>query len=880
MLRTDYTSYKRLLAFFDRYRPRVSKHFSNAVADLEGRITLDEARLRSVAKVAGASEYVYFDVAGMCELADSRGELALFAELMWDLAQHHHHLAYLFVTAYPRAAWRLSAVHDSIARLAPELVSAGRHGATLMRAALDSESAGALVERARHFRTVARNGPALLPDMARILEEKRSILPADLLRRWLARGASLLESGRLEEAGAFLRFQSRESRALLGLRYAVLTDVRTVLSIYAASIASREVAVRDLESSGFEGERPVTDGTTLFLPGRMRLFPSVEANEKVYTVLAGLNAGIIRFGSFGFRLEEVGGLSEIRERFGTLLPDVMETLRRRYRGQSVRLQERISGEVELHYPGGVSVELLRTHHEEFSFLFPTPDFAAELWSYLEYRRVAAILSSRYRGFARDLRELNAEIWRRRAARMRALLTAEADSGADLAREFRALVEGIVEEGLAGSWHGKGDVPRLDERIRDASARIRAALARAAGPAATAQLTFELYSEWFEHYPLVPLFAHTKAASLFAGVGAGVIDPPLAYRSSPELFAGERERPRFDYEMNDPGEREVDLTSLSRHEAELDSLRDTLVHGSIRTYRYREYDNTLGGYRSAHCTLRESTLPPGEPSFYTDTLRAHDLVFRRIRKRFLYLKPEERSRSRRWLDGESINLSDAVDLATDILRGAGGDEKIYERVMQNRRDIVAAILVDSSSSTEEMVGDRRVIDIEREAVCLLSSALHIVGDAFGVYAFFSMGRSNVFCNVIKELREPWTRAEQSRIASMEAHAGNRDGCAIRHITSKLLQAPQRSKLLLLLSDGIPADAGYGSKRGRETGEYAIEDTRRAIDEARQAGITPFCITVDRFARNYIPRLYGRHCAIINDITRLPERIGRIYARLTA
>lgn len=858
----------------------MSKHFSNAVSDLQGRIALDEARLRSVAKVAGASEYVYFDVAGMCALADSRGELALFAELMWDLSQHHHHLAYLFVTAYPQAAWPLSAVHESIARLAPALASAGRHGATLMRAVLDSGSAEALAERARHFRTVARNGPALLPDVARILEEKRSILPADLLSRWLARGASLLESGRLEEAGAFLRFQSRESRALLGLQYAVLTDVKNVLSIYASSIASREVAVRDLESSGLDGERPLTDGTSLFLPGRIRLFPNVEANEKVYTVLAGLNAGVVRFGTFGFRLEDVSGLSEIRERFGTLLPDVMETLRRRYRGQSVRLQERISGEVELHYRGGVSVELLRTHHEEFSFLFPTPDFAAELWSYLEYRRVAALLSSRYPGFARDLSALYSEIWRRRAARMNALLTPESDRGGDLAREFRALIEGIVEEGMAGTWHGKGDAPRLDERIRGASARIRAGLARANGPGATARLTFELYSEWFEHYPLVPLFADTRAASLFAGIGIGIVDPPLAFRASPELFAGERERPRFDYEMNDPGEREVDLTSLSRRETEIDSLRDTLIHGSIRTFRYREFDNTLGGYRSAHCVLRESTLPACDASFYTDTLHAHDLVFRRIRKRFLYLKPEQRSRSRKWLDGESINLSDAVDLATDILRGAGGDEKIYERVMQNRRDIVAAILVDSSSSTEERVGDKRVIDIEREAVCLLSSALHIVGDAFGVYAFFSMGRSNVFCNVVKEIREPWTRAEQSRIVSMEAHAGNRDGCAIRHITTKLLGEPQRSKLLLLLSDGIPADAGYGSRRGRETGEYAIEDTRRAIDESRQAGVTPFCITVDRFARNYIPRLYGKHSVIIDDIARLPERIGRIYARLTA
>ncbi|MFP4644709.1 MAG: nitric oxide reductase activation protein NorD, partial [Spirochaetales bacterium] len=401
-----------------------------------------------------------------------------------------------------------------------------------------------------------------------------------------------------------------------------------------------------------------------------------------------------------------------------------------------------------------------------------------------------------------------------------------------------------------------------------------------GPGDSARLTFELYRHWFELYPLVPFFAETRALSLFSGLGLGVVDAPRALRASPELFAAQEERARYDYEFDEHAEREVDLTSLSRHEGELDSLREALLHGSISTSTYPEFDSNLGSYRSGYCTLRESYLEPADPDFYSDTIREQGLVYRRIRKRFMYLQPEDRTRTRRWLDGDDINLADAVDLATDILRGESGDDKIYERHRQNRRDIVAAILVDASSSTEEPVGEKRVIDVEREAMCLLSGALHMVGDAFGVYSFFSMGRANVFCNVVKELSEPWGRTQQARIASMKPHAGNRDGCAIRHVTEKLLAAPQRTKLLLLLSDGIPADAGYGSKRGRETGEYAIADTRRAIDEARQAGVTPYCITVDRFARNYIPRLYGHHYAIIDNVERLPERMGRIYARLTS
>lgn len=876
-METDRTGYRRILAFLDRYKPNVSKLFSNAISDLDGVMELDEMRLRSIGKICAAGEYVYFDPAQIARAADERGELAIFAELIWELSQLHHHFAHLLVMAWPAGRWRLAQTHAQIAETAAALLPSGKYGATLFRILLESNDAAELSRRAENCRTLCRHARAIIPDVATLLSEKRAILPADILDRWLSRGASLAESGRNEEAGAFLRFQSRESRALLGLQYAVLSDLRNVLSIYAASVASRTLRIGDLESNPFAGDRPFTDGQGLYLPGRLRLFPNQKTNERAYTLLAALNAGLIRFGTFAFRLESISELTEIREQFGTLLPDVMETLRRRYRGTQLRLHERISGEVELHHPGGRSLELLCTPHEEFAFLFPTPDFAGELWSYIEIRRIASCLSARYPGFSDDLRLWQTQIFPRRKSRMKSLIEAAEGS---LFREFEALIEGVIEEGMVGTWHTRGDNRRLDTRITTAAARIRSSISRAGSPEASANLTYELYRDWFEQYPLVPIFADRRAHTFFSGIGLGVVNAAMTYGASPELFALRSDRTQYDYEFEENVEREVDLTSLSHREAELDGVREALIHGSIRSTRYPEFDLEIGGYRTGWCTLHESVLESGDPLHYTEILKTQDLVFRRMRKRFLYMQPEERSRTRRWLDGNDINLSDAIDLSTDIMRGAGGDEKIYERVRQNRRDIVAAILVDASSSTEEMIGGKRVIDIEKEALSILSSALNTVGDVFGVYSFFSMGRSNVFCSVIKELSEGWGAVQQSRIGSMKTHAGNRDGCAIRHITRKLLEWPSRTKLLLLLSDGIPADAGYGSRRGRETGEYAIADTRRAIDEARQSGITPYCITVDRFARNYIPRLYGHHYAIIDDVSRLPERLSKIYARLTA
>jgi nitric oxide reductase NorD protein len=192
----------------------------------------------------------------------------------------------------------------------------------------------------------------------------------------------------------------------------------------------------------------------------------------------------------------------------------------------------------------------------------------------------------------------------------------------------------------------------------------------------------------------------------------------------------------------------------------------------------------------------------------------------------------------------------------------------------------AVLVDASSSTDETVNDQRIIDIEKAALSLLASALALTGDVFGMFSFFSLGRRLVFFNIIKDFDEPWDSRARGRIPSVDAYAANRDGCAIRHAAARLSEQPERTKLLILLSDGIPADPDYGSSNAADTSHYAIEDTRRAIIEARLAGIIPYCLTVDRFARRYIPRLYGDYSyTILNDVALLPQKLSRLYLRLT-
>ena len=102
-----------------------------------------------------------------------------------------------------------------------------------------------------------------------------------------------------------------------------------------------------------------------------------------------------------------------------------------------------------------------------------------------------------------------------------------------------------------------------------------------------------------------------------------------------------------------------------------------------------------------------------------------------------------------------------------------------------------------------------------------------------------------------------------------------GVTIRHLSSLLGRVDARTKLLITLSDGKPDDYSDNYR-----GEYGIEDTRQALVEAHRGGIHPFCITIDREAREYLPRMYGTvNYTVIEDVARLPLKVADVYRRLT-
>jgi nitric oxide reductase activation protein len=295
----------------------------------------------------------------------------------------------------------------------------------------------------------------------------------------------------------------------------------------------------------------------------------------------------------------------------------------------------------------------------------------------------------------------------------------------------------------------------------------------------------------------------------------------------------------------------------------------------RAIRYPEWDHTIQDYRVNWCRVVERPAEAGPDECVEATLMSHRSVIKSLRRFFEGLRPPAFRRIAGQAEGEDPDIDAVVRRAAELRAGLEGDERVYIRREKRERDVAAAFLVDVSGSTSRRLeSGRRVIDVEKESLVLLCEALEAVGDQYGLYAYSGQGRAAVDFLTIKDFDDRLGAATAHRLGGLGPRQQNRDGAAIRHASAKLLARDAKCRILILVSDGRPLDGEYKD-------EYALEDTRAALQEAKQRGIDPFCVTIDREADRYLRRMYNDvQFAVIDRVESLPSRLPRIYQRLTA
>lgn len=242
--------------------------------------------------------------------------------------------------------------------------------------------------------------------------------------------------------------------------------------------------------------------------------------------------------------------------------------------------------------------------------------------------------------------------------------------------------------------------------------------------------------------------------------------------------------------------------------------------------------------------------------------------RRVRRQFEALRPR-RERLRRQFDGEDLDFDALVRYVADRAAGEHPSGAVWSCVRERARDLAVATLIDVSLSTDAWLEDRRVLDVEKEALLVLAHGIQACGDEHAIHAFSSRRRRRVEVRTVKDFDERVDERVERRIGALRPGEYTRMGAAIRHVARRLEQRPNRHRLLLVLTDGKPNDTDHYE------GRYAIEDTRMAVREARRAGLTVFGVTIDAEARAYFPAIFGRAGHAIVD---RPEGLARALPML--
>ncbi|MBR0848599.1 VWA domain-containing protein [Bradyrhizobium diazoefficiens] len=288
--------------------------------------------------------------------------------------------------------------------------------------------------------------------------------------------------------------------------------------------------------------------------------------------------------------------------------------------------------------------------------------------------------------------------------------------------------------------------------------------------------------------------------------------------------------------------------------------------------YPEWDYRSSSYLPDHCrVLAGPASETGESWTPDEAMRRH---IRQVRRRFEILRPRHEL-LRAQADGHDLDLDALVRARCDLRAGGNGAglDRVHMAMRPQGHDLAVSLLVDVSLSTDAWVDGYRVLDVEKEALLVLAHGLSACGDHHSILTFTSRRRSWVRLETVKAFGEPMSGAVERRIGALKPGYYTRIGAAVRHASAELARQPQRRKLLLVLTDGKPNDVDHYE------GRFAVEDTRKSVQEARRLGIAVFGVTVDATAQSYFPTLFGRSgYAIVGNIRRLPAALPAIYRQV--
>jgi hypothetical protein len=294
------------------------------------------------------------------------------------------------------------------------------------------------------------------------------------------------------------------------------------------------------------------------------------------------------------------------------------------------------------------------------------------------------------------------------------------------------------------------------------------------------------------------------------------------------------------------------------------------------FHYSEWDYQIQLERPSWATVMEKRAKAGDLQIIDDIAAQYRREIQRMKFLLDAMQPQGVQRMRKLEDGDEVDINAAIAAMIDMRMGNQPDPRIMMRSVRKVRDISVMVLLDLSESTNDKVDGQEfsVLDLTRKATVLLADAINKIGDPFAIHGFCSDGRHDVEYYRYKDFDQPYNEVPKGKLAGMTGQLSTRMGAAIRHAGHYLKQQRSSKKLLLVITDGEPADIDVRDP------QYLRFDAKKAVEEVAKYGVTTYCMSLDPRADQYVSRIFGaRNYMVIDHVERLPEKLPILYAGLT-
>jgi hypothetical protein len=575
------------------------------------------------------------------------------------------------------------------------------------------------------------------------------------LQRWYTEGAGILEQN--EAAGvAYFKLESARGEAIIQeLSVTVsLEEVAPILQMYARALTGTEMLLKptpDLARRNFGWaveDRASTDGTNVFLPREVALFPVKTDNWGWFKVLCTHQTGHLEFRSFDFSFARDGNVFPTR---------------------------RLEAETDRRTHGAKAVAVL-SDFERFFDLFPERRLASDIFAAIEDARVDHLVRTRYAGLRRSY----------------GLVQTAAVLGRPAPQQLplrQGLVELLVRMTLLDS---PSTIP-VPAQLRDVVHRMAAVVSRVRSMDAlvedSAEATILLYRLLIRVPNTPPPEEFDWNDEDVGQLGEGMPDPTSGVGEADSAgMGGEEFTPGSGTEQDVPYEspKEVDyrgdfkpelvqtlanlrkgnqktddtvqspplteemIRQLLEKSAEIDlssvvegniddpsglfisSLMSEAIEGpdaefkdeagqatagkqrsesdeslqeEVQTSLYDEWDFLALDYKPAWCRVRESVIQEGSEDFYRQTVDRHAGLINEVRRQFEMMVPETYRKEKRLRDGEEFDLDAAIEAIIERRAGVTPNDKIYWRRNKTERDVAVIFLLDMSASTAEAIDEK-------------------------------------------------------------------------------------------------------------------------------------------------------------------------------